>query len=209
MKKIIQFNLSVCLIVFYSFSANARTGISKPISDNMIGINPLQIVNNHIGIGVYYERNLVSNGKLSATLPIQYGMEMIDNYNRFNNEISKTRTALFINPGLKYYPFGIKRFFTYALGMSLFTHFGNVSSVYYNDQNYMAYYSKEGIQFVAAGTLVNNYLNFKINRVVSFGLELGLGITYLNNYKIKSTDLLVKSGASVFPNIAFQLGFRI
>ena len=174
---------------------------------NVIGINTLETTNNHIGIGVYYERFVAKNGKLSVVLPLSIGWEM--------GTIAKTtgalslepRTALFINPGIKFYPMGNSKFFTYSVGLSGFAHGGESTQIYgqvevpSNGKGY-------DYHFQVAGILLNNYLNFKISKSLSFGLEVGFGPTFINNYKVKNEPLLVKGGAMVYQNLAFQVAYR-
>lgn len=174
---------------------------------NVVGINTIETTNNHIGIGVDYERFVAKNGKLSVVFPLSVGWEMGTVAKTTGSLSRESRAAFFINPGVKFYPMGNSKFFTYSVGLSGFAHGGESTQIYgqvevpSNGKGY-------DYRFQVFGILLNNYLNFKINKSLSFSLEAGFGPTFLNNYKVKHELLQVKGGLMVYQNLAFQLAYR-
>ncbi|MBL7705049.1 MAG: hypothetical protein JNM21_05810 [Taibaiella sp.] len=193
----------LCLLAFQEDAA-ART-----LPKNSLGINTIQVINNHIGFGAYYERSIDANDRFSVIIPVSIAWEMKSADNIYSDTANKGgNSSLFFNPGIKFYPTGNKKFFSYAVGFSIFSHIGAAERIYGSKAPDLPYLQTETFRFSSAGVLLNNYINFKINRNISFGFEVGIGPTYFNNYKRKGSNTVVKGGITTIPNIAFQCAYR-
>lgn len=203
MSKIKFILLTLCLWSFLHPGTAAAKGLPK----NSVGINTIQVINNHIGFGAYFERSIDPNDRFSIIIPVSVAWEMKSAMVSDTSGYGSNR-SFFFNPGVKFYPTGNKKFFSYALGLSIFSHIGAAERIYGSKAPDLPYWQAENYRFSAAGVLFNNYLNFKINRNISFGFEVGIGPTYFNNYKRKGTSTVVKGGITTIPNIAFQCAYR-
>lgn len=182
---------------------------ARTLPKNSVGINTIQVINNHIGFGAYYERSIDANDRFSVIIPVSIAWEMKSADNIYSDTANKgNNSSLFFNPGIKFYPTGNKKFFSYAVGLSIFSHIGAAERIYGSKAPDLPYLQKQTYRFSSAGVLLNNYINFKINRNISFGFEVGIGPTYFNNYKQKGTTTVVKGGITTIPNIAFQCAYR-
>ncbi len=174
---------------------------------NTIGLNTIHIANSHIGFGAYYERSLTTNGRLSVIVPVSLGWE----FYTFISDVQSSNASYasyFANPGVKFYPFGNRKFFSYAVGMSVFSQMGKASKIYGNVSNFLINDQYESYKFTTAGLLINNYLNFKLNKNLSFGFEIGIGPSLYNNYKPVNEAIVVKGGTLIYQNIAFQVAYQ-
>ncbi|RYE00385.1 MAG: hypothetical protein EOP54_00335 [Sphingobacteriales bacterium] len=191
------------LPVFQEYAA------ARVLPKNSVGINTIQVINNHIGFGAYYERSLDANDRLSVIIPVSVAWEMRSADFIYTDTTDRgSNSSLFFNPGIKFYPTGNKNFFSYAIGVSIFSHIGAAERIYGSKAPDLPYLQTQTYRFSSAGVLLNNYINFKINRNISFGFEVGIGPTYFNNYKQKGTNTVVKGGITTIPNIAFQCAYR-
>lgn len=180
-------------------------GMSRP--KNTIGLNTIQLVNSHIGFGVYYERSLSDNGKFSLVLPVSVAWESYANSNEFQAP-NTVYTSVAFNPGLKFYPFGNRKFFSYATGLSAFSQMGRSSKIYGNLSTQPVNGPLRDYDFYTAGIYINNYLNFKINKHLSFGFEIGIGPSVINNFSPEDGSITVKGGTLIYQNIAFQIAYQ-
>lgn len=203
MNKLKLFLLASCMWL----PAFHGAAVARVLPKNSVGINTIQVINNHIGFGAYIERSIDANDRFSIIIPVAIAWEMKSASNRDSINYG-SNSSVFINPGVKFYPAGNKKFFSYALGLSVFSHIGAAERIYGSKAPDLPYQQNESYRFSAAGVLLNNYLNFKINRNLSFGFEVGIGPTYFNNYKEKKTNTVVKGGITTIPNIAFQCAYR-
>lgn len=197
------FLLAFCLWLPAFHGAAAARVLPK----NSVGLNTIQVINNHIGFGAYFERTIDANDRFSIIIPVAVAWEMKYGNLREPSDYGGGG-SVFINPGVKFYPTGNKKFFSYALGISVFSHMGAAERIYGSKAPDLPYQQSQSYSFSASGILLNNYLNFKINRNISFGFEVGIGPTYFNNYKDKKTNTLVKGGITTIPSIAFQCAYR-
>lgn len=181
---------------------------AQPSLKNVVGVNALQSAYSAIGLGLYYERFVTPNAKLSLTLPVSVGWISENGY-RPPMQYSESLPVYLVNPGVKIYPFGSKKFFSYAVGPSVFAHigrtdyiFGNVTQPHYNKDEVLLF------DYVTAGVCLNNYINFKVTRSWSFGLELGLGPSFYNRYTPTDGSMVIDGGTYVFQHASFQIAYR-
>ena len=108
-------------------------------------------------------------------------------------------------PGVKIYPTGSKGKVRYSVGPSLAFVFGQQYSYYpmYNPQYgiYAGQVEKMEDRF-AVGMMINNSLNIQPTPHLYLGLELGLGVTYLQ--QVGGNDV----GTNTLGQFAFKIGYR-
>lgn len=178
---------------------------------NIIAIAPVQVSNAGIGAGLSYERVLDKKGIISLYIPAAVGF-ISDNVSQYssmsgtyitNNE---TYTNFMVMPGVKIYPTGSKGKVRYSVGPSLAALFGRDYTSYsrfvgYDNFGNPIYTNNRGDRF-ALGVLVNNTLNMQPTPRLYLGLELGLGMSYINQINGANDDQMG------FAQFAFKLGYR-
>ena len=175
---------------------------------NTIRVYPLTNFDHYIGGGISYERLLDQEGRIGFILPISFGVGTSTSpfvaQPYFLNGEPNEASALFINPGLKFYPKGQKRV-SYALGVSLFALSGSTyASARTNPPS--SFYEKTAL--LKTGLLVNNYLQFNISNHVNCGMEIGLGPSYLNRITYDNPSLTIDQGIKFFGQAAFHIGYK-
>lgn len=178
---------------------------------NIIAAAPLQVCAG-IGVGLSYERVLDKKGIMSFYLPAAIGFNN-DNYNNmspwgsqypgYSTHVEYTTYA--VMPGVKIYPTGSKGKVRYAVGPSIAAIFGKDygGNVFlgYDTWGYPVYGGGLNDRFTL-GVLINNSLNIQPTPHLYIGLELGLGMTYINQRN--SVDV----GEDMIGQFAFRLGYR-
>ncbi|RQO30093.1 hypothetical protein DBR32_10930 [Taibaiella sp. KBW10] len=172
---------------------------------NIVRLMPVTIFNEGVGLGLSYERILDANGRIGFTLPLSLGIRNsnFDNYTSYNGD--NRGYSFLVNPGIKFYPAGQRKKVSYALGASLFAATGQ-SDVY--DINNTGFYRLSNGNFLRMGIMVNNYLQFNLNRKLNIGLEVGVGPMYLNRYKDRSTNQTYNMGIDAMGQFSFHIGYR-
>ncbi len=177
---------------------------------NIIAFAPVQISNAGIGAGLSYERLLDKKGIISFYMPAAIGFlsETISTYSYTSSTYitsNETYTNFMVMPGVKIYPTGSKGKVRYSIGPSIAALFGKEYGgskfIGYDNMGNPLYSSVIGDRF-ALGVLVNNTLNLQPTPRLYLGLELGIGMTYINQYNS------VNQGESALAQFAFKLGYR-
>jgi len=171
---------------------------------NILSVAPMAITDQGVGFGLGYERSLDSRGVFSISLPFTYSFRVQDDSYYGTGYYNRTEYMLYAYPGIKVYPTGAFGKVRYGVGPSLVIGTGEQ----YDDRVYSypypgPYYPGPSYasRFVL-GTMIHNSLNINPTNHLYLGLELGLGITYmnrLNNHNI-ATDPLVQT--------SFRIGYR-
>ncbi|MEO6831326.1 MAG: hypothetical protein ABI378_03615 [Chitinophagaceae bacterium] len=191
--------------------SNHKTVSEAGYGNNILSFAPIQMTEEStVGVGIQYERILDKNGIFSFYLPI--AASFFDDARSYYNSStgsyindSKTRMMLTFFPGLKIYPAGSGRRFSYSVGPSLGFGFGTryVSTQTYDPilGGYNTIYTEKDV--FKMGLLVNNGLNFQPTKHFYLGLEFGLGFTYYSNrysnYSIGEDPLV---------QFNFKMGYR-
>jgi hypothetical protein len=172
---------------------------------NVLALSPLQLTERGVGIGLSYERMIDKDGMISIYLPFVYTFNDERDYNGFPTD----KYSVQFLPGIKIYPTGYKGIVRYSVGPSLYFAYGEES--YTNFPNSYYYYPQTS-QFpapyrvredqVTIGMLVNNTLNINPTPHLALGLELGLGVSYLNRRDGRS------DGTIPLAQFGFKVGYR-
>ncbi|OSZ78523.1 hypothetical protein CAP35_09815 [Chitinophagaceae bacterium IBVUCB1] len=177
---------------------------------NIVAFAPVQLTNAGIGFGLSYERVLDKRGIISFYLPAAVG------FNNQNTSVYSSSTGTYVNenevftgymvmPGVKIYPTGSKGKVRYSVGPSIAALFNREQQgsrfVGYDNQGYPLY-APVNVDRFALGVIVNNTLNMQPTPRLYLGLELGLGMSYIN--QINGS----KDGQTGFAQFAFKLGYR-
>lgn len=177
---------------------------------NIIALAPLQITEG-VGLGLSYERVLDKRGILSLYIPAAVAFNgnnsggeffpggYYNNYGPYNENYN----TYYIMPGLKIYPTGSKGKIRYAVGPSFALVFGQqYNYYYYNTYPYTSTPVYKMEDRFAFGMMINNSLNMQPTPHLYLGLELGLGVTYIQ--KVGGVDV----GTNTLGQFAFKIGYR-
>ncbi|XZF15912.1 hypothetical protein ACTHGU_07225 [Chitinophagaceae bacterium MMS25-I14] len=159
---------------------------------NILSLAPVQFTNTSVmGVGLHYERILDKRGIFSLYVPLAYSFKNSSYYDyNVYNSVNEQRSAFWAYPGVKFYPTGSNRKVSYAAGACFAIGAGNVPvrrSVY--DPNTQTYITERtNKDFFQMGVMVNSSLNIQPTPHVYLGVELGLGIPYIQNDNSDSYD---------------------
>lgn len=152
---------------------------------NILRVNPIGFVTPGAGsgddptssFGLSYERILGKEEQFSIYLPVYIGIKR-SNKTSFNNWMDDARItnySVFVNPGIKFYPFG-HRIRSYAVGPSLFAISGN-DDYYFRSNGSGRRVDK---QYRTAGVLLNHFITINITSKFNLGIELSSGLSLWN-----------------------------
>ncbi len=175
---------------------------------NLIAVAPVAITDQGVGFGLSYERSLDNRGMFSFYLPLAYSFRVQeDNYYWAPGVYNKTEYMAYAYPGVKIYPTGAFGKVRYGIGPSLVIGVGEqYDDNYYSVDPYI--YPPQpamGPQYVSRfvlGAIINNSLNINATEHLYLGMELGLGVTYMNkwdNWNGRTQPLA---------QAAFRIGYR-
>ncbi|MDE3254599.1 MAG: hypothetical protein KGN97_01370 [Bacteroidota bacterium] len=180
----------------------------KPLC--IYGFNPFHVSEENLGIAFSYERFIDNKGIFSLYMPISIAFPEVErnNYNTtyFTSQSTTNRNLTYFNayPGIKIYPGGSNKRVSYAVGASLVMAIGkqNQTTMYYkadtlNPYNYVFdYKTSSNVNAFKFGMLITNSLNIRPTNNFYFGVEFGLGYTYLNslNAVASNRETLVQFG---------------
>lgn len=186
----------------------ARTATPVNYGKNIIAIAPLQVTEHGVGVGLSYERALDKDGYLSFYLPlaVTFSTESYDPYYGgypYNYNNGYTDPFFYAMPGIKFYPTGMYGKVRYGVGPSILVCAGQTTEYngYYGGPYYPYSYAVTTDR-LKLGIIINNSLNLNVSRHMYLGMEMGLGLTYLNladGYN-QNIDGLVQ--------FAFRIGYR-
>jgi len=167
---------------------------------NVIAIAPLQVSDQGVGLGLSYERILDKSGIVSFYLPayITFSTNSSNTYNPSTGTYSNNASndpLFYIAPGIKVYPTGNQGKVKYSVGPSFVVASGSQSNYDYNGN------SVSQSKFMA-GVMVINGLNVNPSPKIFLGLEMGVGVTYIN--RING----VLSEAQGLFDFSFRIGYR-
>lgn len=172
----------------------------KPVS--IYGFNPFHVTEENLGIAFSYEHFLDSKGIFSLYLPVSIAFPEVANkfyYNTYyGTQFTEYRNLTYFNayPGIKVYPGGSNKRVSYAVGASLVMALGKENETTYrykqdtsNMYNYLfdskTSTNKNAFKF---GMLITNSLNVRPTSNFYFGVEFGIGYTYLNAFDAEAID---------------------
>ncbi|WP_118950578.1 hypothetical protein [Taibaiella helva] len=151
---------------------------------NILRLAPLTIMDVGVGFGLSYEKILDKHQMIGLILPAHFLISNSndDFFSGSNGYMSNTQTYFYFTPGLKVYPFGQRRV-TYAVGPSLMLGYGGGQDYQYDYRT--GYTTNVDVRRFRLGMLVNNYVNFQLGPSFNLGLELGLGVRYLDRERVE------------------------
>jgi hypothetical protein len=190
---------------------SGRIGNNAVVTDygnNIIRIIPFTAMDIGVGFGLSYESIVSKDKVIGIHLPFYLMTETnLDNFNN-NNSSSFERTYFYFNPGIKIYPMGQRRV-TYAVGPSLMFGYGGGKEWDYSSNNFAI---QKDVTRLRVGLLINNYLNFQLSPALNMGIDLGLGVRYIDRtqYKDPTNNAAydVNKGIGVSGQFGFSLGYR-
>ena len=171
---------SLSLLIFGSATAQFKA----EYGNNILAVSPLQVSNPGVGFGISYERDLDKKGIVSLYLPLAISFANTDNYNNYYYSYpypSVKYTTGFFMPGLKFYPTGSKGKVKYAVGPNLAIVAGQrpvatpVILIYPGPTEIYSMKNRFSL-----GTMVFNSLNINPTPHLNIGLEMGMGVSYID-----------------------------
>ena len=177
--------------------------------NNIIAIAPLQVTDAGVGVGLSYERVLDRKGYVSFYMPVSWSFMNDNNGPYYYSGNDYRNNSFYFMPGLKFYPTGSKGKVRYAIGPNIVAGFGREwQDIYYSYPYYSGgyygsgYYVREQDDRFVLGVMVNNSLNINPTPHLYLGLELGMGVSYINqlNSYNDTERFLAQFG--------FKLGYR-
>lgn len=169
----------------------------EPYRNNVLSLSPLQITNRGVGLALNYERVLDKQGIVALTVPV--AMSFSNANNEYYYATNRRYNTLFVLPGLKFYPTGNKKKVSYALGPSVAIAVGERPVGYYLNYPFYSYnvMLKNGL---TVGTMLFNYLDINPTKRLYMGLDIGMGVGYIDQLDGVSTGYLP---------FLFQMGFKL
>jgi len=172
----------------------------KPLT--IFGFNPFHVSEENLGIAFSYERFLDEKGIFSMYIPLSISFPQVSNATfpttYYSSQYTSNRNLTYFNtyPGIKIYPGGSNKRVSYAVGASLVMTVGkqNQTIVNYKQEPSNPYNfifdnkSSADLNAFKFGMLINNSLNVRPTNNFYFGVEFGLGYTYLNSLNAVATD---------------------
>lgn len=201
MKKIVLL-ASIALGTFMNVQAQSKKDNTTNIyGNNTVKFSPINIYDVGIGIGLNYERLLDKEQKIGIELPFDLIFRPEN-----TNAVTNTNAYMYFSPGFKFYPSG-QRKVTYALGANLVLGMGKRSeNIPQVSQNGTVYYITNETDNTRLGVLVNNHLNFNIGKHFVIGLNVGIGVLYLNKY---SSNINNNYNEGIQPTGQFKFSFGV
>lgn len=186
-------------IALFSIS-NAIAQQESEYGRNTLSFAPLQVNNPGVGLGVSYERDLDKKGIVALYIPVSVSFSNTnqDYYSGYYSSSRRYVTGFFM-PGIKFYPTGSKGKIKYAVGPNIAIVAGERSS--YQNYNLNIYPTPYVTQTrFSIGTMVFNSLNINPTPHLNIGLEMGMGVCYLDmtdGYSSGMMPFLVQLGAKI------------
>jgi hypothetical protein len=193
-----------------------------PPARYLIGLNPLHLTEEHVGVGLSGELFLGKQGIASLYLPVSVAFADVSRY--YQDDIifvggsraywttstyNRNKEMLFFYPGVKIYPAGAFKKVSYAIGTHLAvgvgsmdritTHYSFDSTTIGGVNNYIlrkTHEDRQAISRLKLGVLISNSLNLRPANHLYLGLEFAIGFSYLNmiDNRHVGTELMVQGG---------------
>lgn len=210
MKKL--FNSLIALILFVSVGqAAAQNNDHKP---NHVGIYPITVTNDGVGLGVFFERDIGTSRNATFILPVKFVIQSYDEWYYGHQmpgyDITRYKNFVEFAPGFKFYPGNRERVAVFAVGPSLYYSYGTYD--FFKDvmNDPVAPLEREYFnrKSHSLGILGNGYLDITISKQFVMGVQLGLGVNYIKRDIDTYSDGTKKSIQSIFqPAGQFSLTF--
>ncbi len=128
------------------------------------------------GIGLSYEKIFGADKNLGLVFPFSIVLEGNNGPGYKYNTGSDVNASFYFMPGLKVYPFGQRRL-AYAVGPTFMIGYGMTRNT-----TWYTGFQVEGakMSWLRMGGMITNYLNYQVTRSFNLGLEMGLGVRYLD-----------------------------
>lgn len=198
----------IVAILLTCFSATARK-MSPPLRMNSLRIAPLTTFYDGTGGGLSYGRILDKTGRWELNIPVYIGLRTSGQgyYNGITYGSDANNYAILFSPGVRYYVLRKPRF-NYGIGIALFGATGSDDFRVYDWNNPTSSYELMKGSMYRMGMLVQNSFDFNITDRMFIGAEIGLGPSYINHTKNKTTGYSRTTWFEFMPQATFNIGFR-
>lgn len=182
---------------------------------NIISVAPINLSDDGFGIGLAYERALDKKGIINFYLPVNWCFGSIGTNQVYNPTTgtyeynSLNRSIVQIMPGIKFYPTGNQGKVRYGIAAQAAYYTGTKEMEQSIYDPFLGYYTQIGnANIQKLGILVNNSLNMFPNPHVFIGIDLGLGLTYVNKEENLTTGTMQEWGTAQLAQFNFRIGYR-
>ena len=177
-------------------SPEGEGGASRHSHNNhILAAAPIQFTDNGVGFAFSYEQTLDKDGIVSFIVPV------VATFNPdYSDQNSNMDPMYYVMPGVKIYPTGSRGKVRYAVGASVVVGAGEKRgyNLYSYTSSYMNYQTTD--RFLV-GLMVTNSVNFRPTKHIYMGLDLGIGVTYINKWGGRS------QGMSGVASGGFKIGY--
>ncbi|HYD20406.1 MAG TPA: hypothetical protein VEB40_02940 [Flavipsychrobacter sp.] len=182
---------------------------------NIISAALINLSDDGFGVGLAYERALDKKGIINFYLPVNMCFSSIAGNEVYNPTTGTydynmlSRRVFQIMPGVKFYPTGNQGKVRYGIAAQLAYYTGTKEvEQYLYSPLYSSYYQTGNAQVQKLGILVNNSLNMFPTAHVFIGIDLGLGLTYMNKEENLMTGKMQELGTAQLAQFNFRIGYR-
>ncbi|HMG82446.1 MAG TPA: hypothetical protein VK559_05385 [Ferruginibacter sp.] len=168
------------------------------------------------GMGLQFEYMLTKKQNISLYIPVNlslYSLYYQNNVYPYSN--AHTHAFLYMYPGVKFYPKGSNRVFSYSIGPSVVLGFGRKyaidnSSTYDSTSGTLTYESVKDKNVFTTGLMINNGINIMPTKHLYLGAELGLGFTvYSNDYNTNDGGGIEPEGSNNAGTPLIQFNMKV
>lgn len=180
MKNILE--ISIILFLMIGFNQLHAKDLVKPA--NQVGVYPITVTKDGYGLGLFYERKIGSNDKVSIVMPVRLLIKAYGSYDPSIKNTTPYRNYMEFAPAMKLYITNREKATTFSVGPSL----------------YYSYLSSEGLRVLGSypgtisrelfeykihsfGALGNIFLDIAVSNHFVMGLQTGFGVNYLNHVR--------------------------
>ena len=182
---------------------------------NIVSAALINLSDDGFGVGLAYERALDKRGVINFSLPINLCFSSISGNEVYNPttgsyDYNMLKRSIFqIMPGVKFYPTGNQGKVRYAIAAQVAYYTGTKEmEQYLPSPTIGSYYTIGSAQVQKLGVIVNNSVNMFPTQHVFIGIDLGLGLTYMNKEENLMTNKMQELGTAQLAQFNFRIGYR-
>jgi hypothetical protein len=182
---------------------------------NIVSVALINLSDDGFGLGLAYERALDKKGIINFYLPVNLCFSSVMGNEVYNSSTGTydynmlRRSVIQVMPGVKFYPTGNQGKIRYGIAAQVAYYTGTKETdQYIYSPLYGSYMQVGNARVQKLGLLVNNSLNMFPTAHVFIGIDLGLGLTYLNKVEDLATGSMREQGTTQLAQFNFRLGYR-
>lgn len=170
---------------YFDDKPNLPEALAK--GNNIIRFAPISVVDIGAGISLGYERLIGKKKKYGIHFPAHLLIQK-----RSIEVIGQPTTAysnfLYLTPGVKFYPKSQKKI-NYAVGANFVLGYSNNSTTEISRNSFQYTTDDINVAKYTMGAIFCNYANFQITKVLSIGVDGGIGIKFYDRINYNRTGM--------------------